>query len=311
MKLSSQFLVLFFLTANLLVIASPRSQGQTFIRQKFVWRKATLNGRVYDKAALLVPVRIPSLPKKKCFLQIDLGADQCYLYKPMRSKLTPGQDYVEQTPEKVLFKFTLFGHRYQKPFALQENTDLSLTGDTLIVGLIGIDFFENQKLILDFPRNELSLVSGALPKAYADAKKIKARYEQYRFVLPLVYNGTDTLRAFYDSGASELDLILTKAKWQQATGKRGDEPDLHEIKGPGPDGKETVSVGAPLKGSLAVGGQVFTGVEAYYLKVFPYSLEDIAKQSGVSFEGVIGNKLFYDHYTLIFDFKNQELLLKK
>ena len=96
-----------------------------------------------------------------------------------------------------------------------------------------------------------------------------------------------------DMGTSPLPLVTTKALWQKATGRTGNEPDNQVL-----TLENTKFIGAPIQKKTCIGILQITHSMAYF----------VPEQASLDFEncpfrikGFIGNEPFYKDYTVIID----------
>jgi hypothetical protein len=188
----------------------------------FKWVKSNLSGKVYDKAAIFVPVSIDDLPDE-FVMQFDTGADvtrlsgntiEPYLKnnKLLREKLDTATSWfnnihlhlgaVDFNRRDVLYMKN-YGYVPQKLFTRKKQT--------VRVGSIGTDLFRDKALIIDYPNTRMA-VSDSLPVEYKDLPYERIKLDsQNRAIIPFRINGKEEWLLF-DTGASLQQLSTIKER---------------------------------------------------------------------------------------------------
>jgi hypothetical protein len=271
----------------------------------FVWASAEIDGKKFDKIAILIPIEI-SGTKKKFFMQLDTGSDGTFFYGKILRKFALVGD---SSGPDMLFTWvkSLDGRSSWTSKAqidwMMGNWDLS-TLDTnsqdpgdRILGTIGSDFATGKVLVLDFPNSQYTLVDSVtqLPARLTQSVTWeKSTIIDYRQNLDVVV-GKDTIRqVMYDCGSSESDLVLPLEDWKRTTGMTIDSPQVAR--------SYTLSWGdtipqylAPARDSVMIAGISLGRPNVEYVAWKNRDMSQIKN---------IGNHLFYDKYVVLLDMKN-------
>lgn len=218
-------------TALLLLLAAvTAAAGQQLRWIPFYWEGATLAGRRFAKAAIMVPVRLDNLPQR-FKMQLDLGAVTTVLYgnslapylaayPTLRAKLDSTRTfYIQSQKNSKLAGIDLqlgdvsFGPR---DIGLFRGFGDSLTAAALRttapmhVGTIAPDLFQHRVLIIDYPHRRLA-VADQVPAAYAKAVFQPFQLKDGRLKIPLRIAGQSQALLF-DTGSSLFALLTTQAR---------------------------------------------------------------------------------------------------
>ncbi|MFZ5981020.1 MAG: hypothetical protein ACOYVF_10355 [Candidatus Zixiibacteriota bacterium] len=225
--------VIKFLVVLILVQASVFSEERGKF-ESFVWSSSEMNGKVYEKAVILVPVTMAG-NSQKLYAQLDTGADLTILYGRIMRKLGIPVDSAKSDAPP----FRWYGHdREAGPLEEAEiinwtmDADINLESgnrDFYVIGTIGLDKVIGKVLVLDFPGERFAVLNDT-----AEIKKLlpaKVSYVDgtvsYNKFYVNIQLGKDTINAVrYDCGSSMSTLILPLDWWQWATGLEGDEPEV-------------------------------------------------------------------------------------
>ena len=188
--------LLTFLFLFLTVVTSAFGQQLRWI--PFTWESATLAGRRFDKVAIMVPVRLDKLPHK-FKMQLDLGAlntmvygnsiDPCLTkYPALKARLDTTRSFYIQSQKNAKLAATSialgnvsFGAHdigYFKNFGSKLTPATLADKAEVRIGTIAPDLFQNQLLIIDYPRKRLC-VTNTLPAEYARASLSALQAERW------------------------------------------------------------------------------------------------------------------------------------
>jgi len=197
----------------------------------FYWESHTFQGKIFEKAAMMIPATIDNIPQK-FKMQFDLGANRSILYAPtlkrflkeypvLKNKIKVQQfmriDRVEDVNlqlGEVLFKnidlaLINFGN---------EIISDSINSETeIVIGTVGADLFQNKILIIDYKLNRLA-VSNTLPAEYQNVSFVNCKKKRGRVHIPFLINGKKEYLLF-DTGASLFRLFTTKQRALDIGGK--------------------------------------------------------------------------------------------
>jgi hypothetical protein len=237
----------------------------------FFWDSFESSGITYEKAVMLIAVA----GKKDKFLQLDTGASDSYVYG-----VDVGRD--------LKFK-TLNGSIQTHNFKAMPKMEADKT-----IGTLGTDYFKGQCLTVDFPNQMLEVTN------CDNINKVNISWlDSFRFrtghLMIKVSSGNNVFKnVILDTGSSIFPLTLTKKHWLKVVSPEDAKNPPFKIK-VSSWGKEV-----ELKGALPVApiciGSICESKAVY--------IEPNLDLEAVGIEGVVGNILFYDFYSIIFNFKN-------
>lgn len=271
---------------------------------QFEWFGNSLHGIHYPKAMLMLPIQLKNNPGKNFFLLLDTGTPRSMIFKYRLNEIenaNPSSEFLQLEFEmggnhtKLSFKITNYG----------ENEKSDLGEDKVFLGLLGLDFFRDKILFIDFPNQKIGI--GQNKKLIHDdllnkLNKVNSKIENGRIIIES-YCEAVKLNLLFDVGASTISILTTKKLWQQLTGKTGDENDNAYIEAPGAEGLYKLS-GNKIINPVTIGGERFDTI-AYFEKdeAIPFHL--------MNANGLMGNRLFYDEYVVLIDFISNELFIGK
>jgi hypothetical protein len=158
------------------------------------------------------------------------------------------------------------------------------------LGTIGVDFFQNKVLILDYPNKKMA-VNEAIPK-HLEAVYIDIELdEQGRVLLPMTLNGTD-FSVLFDTGSSVFQLIVPEKSISKFT--NAEIRDSLEISS---WGQKHYVKGRLIEDSILLAGQKFSNVKIYG-NSSGYGIDNKS-------DAMAGNALFWDR-VIVIDFKNKK-----
>ena len=268
---------------------------------KIHWEAAKIGDRTVEKAALLVPVQLDG-KAARILVQLDLGADLTQFdavpYEQLFGKGTAPRD----APKKMPFTGTFGGARLTNhPFDVLPGGGETSSGDEpVFLGTLGADFFQTRILLLDFVHQRVRILDeGArLPAALENAATfVSLTVRDGKLFVPLSINGKQEDSFFYDTGSSLFAITTTRAKWQEITGRTGNEPDNEVWQVPS-WGREAVMVGARAKGEVRLGRASLEHPLAFF------ESSGLGNLNSVS---LFGNALFFDRFLVIVDIPGKRL----
>jgi hypothetical protein len=198
----------------------------------FDWATVTLGERIFEKAAMLVPVTIDNLPQK-FNMQFDLGANEIMFYG---NTIAP---FLERYPSLAgklyTTEYSWLPSRFSSislgfgavvlddiTVANMENygdmiTASDLDSDEEIhIGTIGSQIAWNKVLIIDYPGQRFA-VTETMPQEYQSLPAIECELREWndpwggKFLFPFMLNGK-TEKVVFDTGSSMFFLITSKEK---------------------------------------------------------------------------------------------------
>ena len=289
------------LLALMVAIGVPSLNGAGAVAQPtwqpFRWLAADVGSTRLERAALAIPVNIRGLPGDHCF-QLDLGATVSYLHggsvedldsrfeirsNGMTVSGTVGGVVVEDEPVEVLRGFRATFVKGQR---------------MLVVGTLGLSFFERRTLVLDYPGRRFMLLpaDAVLPGDLASRVTfIRAVHRNGKLYVPIEVAGVAEEGIFFDSGASSFSLVTSPQEWRRLTGRRGDESSNRRMTVSSWDTDITM-VGAPMTGALRVGPVVRRRPVIWFTPDSRFSFDNWPSTTGM-----FGNELFADQFIVVVD----------
>jgi hypothetical protein len=297
MSMKIKFVVLFFLLAT-------RGYSQDPQWSKFEWINYSVADMTFDKAAIVVPLTIRGAART-LWMQLDTGSDGTTVYEiPFRQLHIPAH-YSTGDSSAIILSAALGNNSF-------DSLRLWMSkgyGDTVseqdprpIIGTIGLDILQGKVFILDFPHNQFCLVSSVekIPKELlARANFVNVHNRNNKLFLSIEIADTSSDDFFFDTGSSIFPIQTTLGLWQKFTGLKGNEKNLTRLKVLS-WGKEDITLGAPARGPLRIGELTVDHPMVYFDST---GLNDYTKWPFKT-DGLIGNQVFYDHYTVIIDLIN-------
>jgi len=291
-----QFFSIFGLAQNgsRMLSASPAGETDQAAWSTFLWDDATIGGRKYSRAALLIPVRVPE-QRRVGYLQLDLGASTVFYTTPY-SEFVPGHSLAASPT----FTGRIAGHEVQDyPIRLEDvHRQTGAPADRWVIGTLGMDFFAFHSLVIDFPNRRLLILDyEEVPETHIHDSMMfsEGNYRDDKFFVALSIAGKPYKDGFFfDTGSSLFPLIVSPPLWHTLTGRTGNETANIRMDIDSWEKKVTV-VGAPVRGSIEIAGAVYRDQLVFYT---PHGEFDFAK-ADPRIIGLFGNALFYDRMVLV------------
>ena len=277
---------------------TPKSPTLSWTRM--IWHSASVGGRSVEHAALMVEIQLDGMDTP-AIMQLDLGSDATMVYGVPYTQLRRNDTAVGRN--LVSLSGVLANCRFQgERFHVRADFGDPITpGKPISLGTVGLDFFTQRILVLDFVRQRLAVLNKGvdLPPAVQhqiDVTPIETR--NGKMFVAVTLNGREERGLFYDTGSSLFSLMTTRNRWRELTGRRPDDPanDIWTIKS---WGKDAPLIGAPMKGELCVARACISdplvyfessGLEGLDFDRYPYKTS-----------GLFGNVPFDGRYTVVVD----------
>lgn len=279
---------------------------------KFEWSNGEINGKYFEKTAMLIPCKIDGIPNIVTF-QFDLGANLTGVYENSLSSFYSKTKSLKKKTKKIRSKILFWDKdKYFEDLVINfgnytasnktayiygdfgEKVQIKNPNDTIHIGTIGSDIFKDKVLIIDYPK-KLFAVCNSIPELY-NVNLVDIELDPYeRVILPMKIKDKN-YRIMFDNGSSIFPLI-TKAK---NISNFSSSPDIDTIQ-ISSWGKIHGVTGKMINETFQLAGQNFTNAKIY------------ANHSGLGIDdetdGMTGNALFWDR-TIIIDFKNKKFGVK-
>ncbi|HVF95673.1 MAG TPA: hypothetical protein VM871_00045, partial [Flavisolibacter sp.] len=165
--------------------------------------------------------------------------------------------------------------------------------DTLHLGTVGTDMFQNRVLIIDYPRNRFAICD-SVPLRFSTSFVPFELDRLRRVILPMQVGGK-TFRILFDNGSSMFPLITPRGNISRFSTEV--ETDSFRIRS---WGQAHWVKGRTLKEPFRLAGQTFAGTTIY---------ADGREYNLSAFDGIAGNALFWNK-TLVIDFRNKRFGVK-
>jgi hypothetical protein len=286
----------------------------------FEWMGATVDGREFKKAAILLPVQLSGL-KGHFVAQFDLGSDISELYGNAIRNYYPGREALFQTLDTLHRSTSDNGTSEYPVIGIQAKTgeyavselyladgfgddvpkDSLYTPSAKLVGTIGASFTKNKVLIIDFPRHRMALLDSVDGYWSRRTDFVGGRIRKGRFQLPFTIRGQISWLLF-DTGASIFPLAVDSGLWRKITGPKVGRDTLHISSW----GETVPYYGAEVTTGIYLGGVRMPKAEAWYTA--NKRLTEFNRQEEIA--GLTGNAYFLNDIIVI-DFKNNRFGIVK
>lgn len=277
----------------------------------FLWTNQIKNGKLYERTAMLIPCRIDGI-KNDLTLQFDIGSKSTMLYenslssfyfqnRTLSDRLSNFKFPVSLAVKRKLFdNLNISFGTYQvyntsslvlNNYGNKTTPEAIIKGDTIHIGTLGADIFQDKVLIIDYPKQRFAITEN-VPEAFNNRSLISIEIDKNgKPVLPLILN-SKKYRILFDNGSSLFPLITAS----ENLSKFSQGPILDSIEVSSWGEKHFVD-SRMITDTFSLGGKKFSNVKVY------------SNHSGLGIDkrtdGMAGNYLFW-HNTIIVDFKNKK-----
>jgi hypothetical protein len=282
------------LSIFLALASAGYSQGIPW--SNFEWSGGSIGDKVFDRAALMVPVRLEHRPDLY-WMQLDTGCNVTVVYQIPFDQLKYPVQRIEGRDDFIALSGAIGNCPFDSfPVFVWEDfgDSLGARGEHSRIGTIGPDMLAGKVLVLDYPNRRFCLadsLDGALKDLVSRASFVDLQRRNDKLFIPVRIGDLYSENFFLDTGSSMLPITTTKEMWRRLTGLQGTETSNIRIKVPS-WGEAVSLVGAPVKGILTIGTLQVWNPVAYF-----------ASTGIVETDGILGNALFYDEYTIIVDLR--------
>lgn len=187
----------------------------------FHWTETTISGKLYDKAAIEIPVMINN-SKEMLSMQFDIGSQQSFIYGKSISHLQAKDSRLSEIDtikyDKSNFDLklnnvnvtsinnVLIANSLTYKASEGEIYDRNNTNEHFIIGTIGADILQNKILIIDYPNNRLAILD-SIPIGYK-TEFVQTTKTFGKINIPIEINGIQK-SLLYDTGASIFEIATT------------------------------------------------------------------------------------------------------
>jgi hypothetical protein len=283
--------------------ASPAAQGEERQWLPFRWFGATVGGKQIERLALHLPATLTGLPGEHQ-LQLDTGASHTVLHGGALQDLDPA--FVPGA-RSMAVSGTMAGVAVtNEPVGVIPDFRATLgDGSPMpIIGSLGLSFFAERILVLDYPRTRFLVLPkhASLPDDLAARMEfVPATLRNGKLYLPVTLNGHVRGDIFFDTGASAFALTTSPESWRALTGRRGTERSNRRLTVSSWDTNVTL-VGASMQGDLTVGTATLRRPLVWHTLDERFSFS-----AWPDTDGFIGNELFAERFAMVLDLPNRRL----
>ena len=278
---------------------------------KFEWNNEFLGSKYVERVSMNIPARIEGIANNVTF-QFDIGSNYTKIYEnPVKSIYEIDETYLNKIKNPVQFwnkigtikdisivfgnyKFTSKNTYVLKNHGSVVSKENILKGDTIHIGTIGADMFQNKILIIDYPNQRFAILD-EVPKEYKDNLIDIEIKKNGMPILPMKING-NIYKIGFDNGSSIFPIICL----EKNTNKFSSNPDIDTLKISSWGVQHDVT-GKMITDTFELAGQRFSNVKVY--------TNHAGLGIGSSTDGNTGNALFWDK-TIIIDYKHKKFGVK-
>lgn len=275
----------------------------------FLWKKDSMNERVEQYSAMLIPIKLPGCPKR-FYMQFDVGAPYSLFYRNKIQAINNRYRLSEQVTDSTIrlkeFSFLTGNTKISardivvKPLG---NSPINWDRNSIeIIGSLGVDFIGNSTICIDYPDKKIR-IGYKIPDDHT-CMLTDFIYANRSIILPATIKGKKTM-LFFDSGSSAFELLTSK-EIAATLAVPGALPVTYPVSSWGRmltaityasnDSIEIASVKMPLNRVTCIEGT---------------SDSDVKRMLQIGVEGMTGNKLFL-HTTLVLDLMKKRFgIIKK
>lgn len=184
----------------------------------FHWQGDSINGKWEPHTALLLPVKLKNCPRL-FYMQFDLGHPYSVLYTEKLAAIR--LQYPKALPENEagnkLANFSFQTGRMQvlaKEITLQQFDSAAAINWTdkkaaVIIGTIGADLIDDKAVMIDYPKQQLTIASSVPKKLLSQLSMTDMVYERRNLLFPATIKDKSVL-LYFDTGSSMYELLVDK-----------------------------------------------------------------------------------------------------
>lgn len=278
----------------------------------FAWYSEQINGKLVEKLAILVPVKVNDL-RGNFVMQFDLGSDATTVYEntvaPYFANHTQLYALVDTAQHGLSdsglrsyrtrgLALTLGPLRIPHPrltakFGDPVSPDSLYTTSQKLAGTIGGDIFAGKVLVIDYPHQRMCVLDSMDAYWRTRTRFVTSQVKENRFTIPLTI-GQRTYRALFDTGSSLFALDTDEAQWKGLVkpGARVDSMLVNSW------GKQVPYYGAPMRANAYLGSLQLPPAHAWFTR----DPRHLAFAQAERIDGITGNALFVNDI-IVLDFK--------
>ena len=269
---------------------------------KFDWIPLKQQDSVLERAAIAITGQLVNSDLRLKF-QLDTGTPTSLLYEIPARKQLPKSLYAiaDNPPSNLTIQFDGTFQDTVKFGLIKNFGDLSNSSNPFPeTGTLGLDFFTNANagFAIDYKKQQIYMLSsnllGNISAQYSDSffdyqdshQKIK-----HKILLPFQIGNIKQL-AFFDTGSSMFELVVSSDLWKEITALNLDSPFVSQIEAEA-WGNPLILLGAEVQKDIYISGRL-----KRLRKVYTFSQYDGPP--------IIGNALFLDD-VIVVDLVNRKL----
>ncbi len=287
----------------------------------FEWSNEVINGKYYEKTAILIPVHFNNNIQDTFYLQFDSGIPQTLLYEKQlmiianqdssikkNISFSNNQYYLHRPIFKIDGLGTLIADSIEIVRDRAEDGYL-ITNDslakkekiddyqTMIIGSFGHDLVLNRSCLLDFENTKISFLSDEKRDALKGVEYIKgAKTNRFPITIKTKINNKN-YNLFYDSGSSLSDIALLIKDWNKIKDASIDTLCCFRTWG-----KDIAAYKKEKNNKVKIGKYTYTNVPIYTSEVIE---DNKLAFKLLNIQGIISNPLFLNTKILIDSKRNK------
>jgi hypothetical protein len=275
------------------------------------WKGDSLHGQWEPHAALLIPVYLPGCPAP-FYMQFDTGSPYSLFYTNKLQAIHrkyPAISYLQTIRDSLKDMHFKAGKLSIKARAIAVNQfdsrgiDWNHKTNPEIIGSLGTDLIENKVVVIDYPRQQLS-IADSLPADWQHKLTLTDfMFMQRRILLPATLLNKKTI-LYFDSGSSAFTLLT-----DQATCLKLSADSTPPVRYPVQSWNKTL-----IANTIATHDSITVATLSLPLYQVTWiegaSAAQVNQMMKMGLGGMTGNKLFLS-YVLVLDTKNKKMGLIK
>lgn len=198
----------------------PYNQEMIF---PFEWAKDSIAGQFYEKAALLIPVKLNNI-EHPFLMQFDLGSPSTVLYgktlQALKAQYPQNKIQINQQKKRHFaenIELNLNAKQIQlkpKMLILPNMGDTILQKANTIIGTLGYDFIKGKIMTIDYPNQTILLSDTLASTTNQQVSYLKASTRYFPVIVTVTVDNKDR-KMMFDTGSSAFDIITTHKKFKQ------------------------------------------------------------------------------------------------
>lgn len=304
--ISKLFLVTLFIIISENAFGQSNSKINTEIdiptnglKMRFIWDGVIVNSKWEPHSAILIPVRIGNIPRT-FYMQFDTGSSTTIFYKnKVESINSKYPSELRNEENKDLYSSIIkFGRSSidLNHISARENGNVAVDWNNKykkeIIGTVGVDFFDQKIITIDYKHRQISVVNSLVAKKELKIKFSAFMYMNKSILFPSLIKNRKTI-LFFDSGSSRYALLTDRKTAEDLANK-----DVNVLK------SDVQSLNKVLTANSLKTDEIMTIADrkipiGYSTYMEGVSDGQLAMMMKLGIGGMTGNKLFLDHKLII------------